>query len=189
MSAADRAAKSGIALEAQKKIHSKYDESLAAQILIWLRNTIQESINTSGEVQNFLALLHDGTVLCKLANSLSPGAVRKVNDSKMAFKQMENISFFLAFAMKHIDKSELFQTADLYEEQDPNAVLICLSALARKSEKLFGKPGLGPKESDGEKREWSEQQLRAGDAIIGLQMGSNKGANASGINMGNTRHM
>lgn len=63
----------------------------------------------------------------------------------MAFKQMENISFFLSFAEKHVAKSELFQTVDLFEGQDPNAVVVCLSSLARKSEELFGKPGPGPK--------------------------------------------
>lgn len=63
----------------------------------------------------------------------------------MAFKQMENISFFLSFAEKYVAKSELFQTVDLYEKQDPNAVVVCLSSLARKAEELFGKPGLGPK--------------------------------------------
>lgn len=44
-------------------------------------------------------------------------------------------------------------------------------------------------EAEGEKRNWTEEQLRASDGVIGLQMGSNKGATASGINMGNTRHM
>lgn len=82
-----------------------------------------------------------------MANALEPGAVKKVNKGTMAFKQMENISFFLEFAGKYIPKTELFQTVDLYEGQDPNAVLICLASLARKSEKLFGKKGLGPKVS------------------------------------------
>ncbi|KAK0425524.1 hypothetical protein QR680_009245 [Steinernema hermaphroditum] len=185
----ERATKSGFALEAQQKVHNKYDEVLGNQLLSWIALTTGEVMDTSGSMENFVALLKDGTALCKLANALSPGEVKKVNQSKMAFKQMENISFFLQFAEKHVAKSELFQTVDLYEEQDPNAVLICLSSLARKSEKLFGKPGLGPKEAAGEKRQWTEEQLRAGDSIIGLQMGSNKGANASGINMGNTRHM
>lgn len=63
----------------------------------------------------------------------------------MAFKQMENISFFLNFAEKYVSKTELFQTVDLFEKQDPNAVVICLSALARKAERHFGKKGLGPK--------------------------------------------
>ncbi|TKR93828.1 hypothetical protein L596_008209 [Steinernema carpocapsae] len=185
----DRAAKSGLALEAQQKIHSKYDEGLANQLLTWVAETIGEDLETSGSMENFQQLLKDGSVLCKLANALSPGEIRKVNQSAMAFKQMENISFFLKFAEKHVTKSELFQTVDLFEAQDPNAVLICLSSLARKSEKLFGRSGLGPKEATGEKRQWTDEQLRAGDSIIGLQMGSNKGANASGINMGNTRHM
>lgn len=83
----------------------------------------------------------------------------------MAFKKMENISFFQEFAAKYVDKSELFQTVDLYEAQDPNAVLVCLSSLARKSIKCFNKEGLGPKESDVEKRNWSQEQLRAGTYV------------------------
>nr|CAD2158151.1 unnamed protein product [Meloidogyne enterolobii] len=53
--------------------------------------------------------------------------------------------------------------------------------LARKSEKVFGKPGLGPKEAEGEKRQWTPHQLKAGETIIGLQAGSNKGATQSGM--------
>lgn len=83
----------------------------------------------------------------------------------MAFKKMENISFFLEFASKYIDKTELFQTIDLYEAQDPNAVLVCLSALARKSNKCFNREGLGPKEANAEKRVWSQEQLRGGIII------------------------
>ncbi|KAK6035729.1 hypothetical protein COOONC_26766, partial [Cooperia oncophora] len=156
---------------------------------IQFQSVTGENFNTDGNLENFCALFKDGTLLCRLANSLQPGAVKKINSSAMAFKQMENIAFFLSFAEKHVAKSELFQTVDLYEAQDPNAVLICLSSLARKSEKLFGKAGLGPKEAEGEKRAWTEEQLKAGQNVIGLQMGSNKGATASGINFGNTRHM
>ncbi|VDN95235.1 unnamed protein product [Brugia pahangi] len=189
----ERATKSGLALEAQRKIREKYDSELAGQLLEWVAQLTGKSFSTDGDVKNFLGVFKDGTALCSLANALQPGSVKKINTSAMAFKQMENISFFLSFAEKHIAKSELFQTVDLFEGQDPNAVVVCLSSLARKSEELFGKPGLGPKLSEilakGEKREWSEEKLRAGETIIGLQMGSNKGANASGINMGNTRHI
>ena len=38
-------------------------------------------------------------------------------------------------------------------------------------------------------RHFSEEQKKAGGAVIGLQMGSNKGANQSGINFGQTRHI
>ena len=33
--------------------------------------------------------LRDGRVLCELANTLQPGAIKKVNASSLAFKQME----------------------------------------------------------------------------------------------------
>lgn len=38
-------------------------------------------------------------------------------------------------------------------------------------------------------RQFSEEQKKAGGAVIGLQMGSNKGANQSGMTFGQTRHM
>lgn len=50
-------------------------------------------------------------------------------------------------------------------------------------------PFLGPKPADENKRHFTEEQLRAGEGVINLQYGTNKGANASGINFGNTRHM
>ncbi|MFH4984177.1 hypothetical protein AB6A40_010886, partial [Gnathostoma spinigerum] len=180
---ASRAAKSGFARDAQQRVQSKFDPKLAAEILTWISSTSGKTFDTSGDMENFCNVLKDGTVLCALANALQPGSIKKVNTSAMAFKQMENVSFFLAFAEKHISKTELFQTVDLFEAQDPNAVLVCLASLARKADKLFGKKGLGPKEAEGEKREWTAEQLRAGDSVIGLQMGTNKCATASGINM------
>lgn len=68
------------------------------------------------------------------ANSLQQGAIKKVNTSKLAFKQMENIGFFLTFIENagEVPKTELFQTADLYEAQDPNSVAVALASLARK---------------------------------------------------------
>ena len=54
--------------------------------------------------------------------------------------------------------------------------------------KGYDGPTLGPKMSEKHEREWSEDQLREGrQGVIGLQAGSNKGANQSGINMGKGR--
>ena len=47
--------------------------------------------------------------------------------------------------------------------------------------------GFGPKESTGNKREFTEEQLAQGKNIIGLQMGSNKGASQAGQNFGKSR--
>lgn len=53
----------------------------------------------------------------------------------------------------------------------------------------FGAPSIGPKEAEKNVRNFSEDTLKAGQTIISLQYGSNKGANQSGLNFGNTRHM
>ncbi|KAK7084412.1 hypothetical protein SK128_019904, partial [Halocaridina rubra] len=55
----------------------------------------------------------------------------------------------------------------------------------------YAGPTLGPKMSEGEKREWDEDQQRLmRDGQIGLQMGYNKGASQAGQGpMNQTRHM
>lgn len=57
-------------------------------------------------------------MLCELINSLhGPNKpIKKINNSSMVFKQMENISQFLTAAEKYgIKQSDLFQTVDLFE--------------------------------------------------------------------------
>lgn len=102
---------------------------------------------------------------------------------------MENITNFLAAAIKFgVPVQETFQSVDLWERQNLNSVVICLQSLGRKANN-YGMPSIGPKEADKNVRNFTEEQLKAGQGVIGLQMGSNKGANQSGINFGNTRHM
>lgn len=87
-----------------------------------------------------------------------------------------------------VPAQETFQSVDLWERQNLNSVVICLQSLGRKAH-TFGKPSIGPKESDKNVRNFSDEQMRAGQNVISLQYGSNKGATQSGINFGNTRHM
>jgi len=102
---------------------------------------------------------------------------------------MENINNFLAVATTlGVPSQEQFQTVDLWERQNLNSVVICLQSLGRKASN-FGKPGIGPKEATKNVRNFTDEQLKQGDAVISLQYGSNKGATQSGINFGNTRHM
>lgn len=187
--ATNRATKSGFAAEAQRKINSKYSDELAAECLEWIRECTGEPINTSGDMENFFEVLKDGVILCKLVNGLQAGSVKRVNESKMAFKCMENITNFLEVAKNMgVPAQETFQSVDLWERQNLNSVVICLQSLGRKAHN-FGKPGIGPKEADKNVRNFSEEQLKAGQNVISLQYGSNKGATQSGINFGNTRHM
>lgn len=45
-------------------------------------------------------------------------------------------------------------------------------------------PKLGPKPADLNERDFSDEQLKAGQTVIGLQAGQNKGATQAGSNMG-----
>lgn len=163
---------------------------MAAECLEWIKDITGEPINTSGDMDNFYEVLKDGVILCKLVNSIQPSTVKKINESKMAFKCMENLTAFTDAAMKifGVPAQETFQSVDLWERQNLNAVVICVQSLGRKVGP-FGKPSIGPKEADKNVRNFTDEQLRAGQNVISLQYGSNKGATQSGLIFGNTRHM
>lgn len=163
---------------------------MAAECLEWVQNITGEPINTNGDMDNFYEVLRDGVILCKLVNAIKPGSIKKINESKMAFKCMENLNVFVSSIMKEfaVPNQETFQSVDLWERQNLNAVVICLQSLGRKAGQ-YGKPTIGPKEAEQNRRSFTEEQLRAGQTIISLQYGSNKGASQSGLIMGNTRHM
>lgn len=48
-------------------------------------------------------------------------------------------------------------------------------------------PPLGPRPAEENRRDFTEDQLRASEAIIGLQAGTNRGANQSGQSFGASR--
>ena len=62
-----------------------------------------------------------------------------------------------------------------------NPLNLFIEMLIQARAKGFEGPSLGPKEAAGDKKEWTDEQLKAGQNIIGLQMGSNKGASAAGL--------
>jgi len=63
---------------------------------------------------------------------MGPGTA-KHNKMKVPFKQMENINNFLSACEKYgLSKTDLFQTVDLFEQQNMWQVVLCLFALGRK---------------------------------------------------------
>ena len=94
--------------------------------LTWLSDC-SESIG-----DDFAEGLKDGQLLCKVINAISPGKIKKISSSSMAFRQMENVSKFLEAASDlGVAGPSLFQTVALYEQKDMLAVLICIQALSR----------------------------------------------------------
>lgn len=163
--------------ELQEKKAAKYDPQLEKEARDWMVRIVGEPLPSG----TFHAALKDGVYLCKLINALQPGSVPKYNQSKMAFKMMENIGNFLSACERYgVGKANLFQTVDLYENQNMGQVVNAIHALGRQAQSK-GKRGLGPKESKGNKRTFNEETLQAGKGVIGLQMGTNRGASQAGM--------
>ncbi|KAI8320707.1 putative muscular protein, partial [Martensiomyces pterosporus] len=144
--------------EIQDKLAAKYDVERERQARKYIEDAIGESLE--GE---FLDALHDGTALCKLANAVVPGRI-KINTSRLAFKQMENINSFLSTAKEiGCPSHELFQTVDLFEAKNPGQVVDAIFSFSRNAAKRgFSTPALGPKLADSSHRTWTREQLRAG---------------------------
>ncbi|KXJ17071.1 muscle-specific protein 20 isoform X2 [Exaiptasia diaphana] len=170
----------GMSAQAARKLAEKYDSQQEEEARVWIEAVLGDKVfgDAQGpeEVQR---VLKDGKILARLAIAL--GAKIKVNEQNMPFKQMENISNFL----KHADdlgvaSSDLFQTADLYDNQNMGAVVSCIHAVGRKSNsKGLPVPQLGPKEAEANPREFTEEQLRASEGFIGAQAGPGKDQVAS----------
>lgn len=156
------------------------------EILDWIEAVIGEKINKSDP---FEKVLKDGVYLCKLVNKLVPGYVKKINTKGGNFALMENLAAVQKGMREYgLPEDELFQPVDLFEARNIKAVVKSLAALARLClNKGFEGPAFGPKMSEEHKREFTEEQLRAGEGHIGLQAGYNKGATQSGINIGKMR--
>lgn len=175
----------GMTADLAEKKAAKFDPELAHEAVVWISALIEDpplasvSLTQDGMVDAFKS----GVRLCNLINVIQPGSVRKINESKMAFKMMENIGNFLSACEAYgLSKADLFQTVDLYEGENIPQFINAIHALGRKvGKKNPSLPSLGPKEADKNKREFSDQQLQEGKAIIGLQMGSNRGASQAGM--------
>ena len=99
-----------------------YDHQAEREAQDWIEDVTGEPF-----VDEFAEELKSGRRLCELINSIKPGAVRRVNDSRMPFKQMENISNFLkACRAVGVTEYSLFETVDLFEGKDIGLVVRCL---------------------------------------------------------------
>jgi len=169
------------------KIASKRNPEKDQEAQAWIETLLNEKFPSNISYEDYL---RDGQVLCRLINTLVPNAVPKINTSGGQFKMMENINNFqkaiMAYGLSDVD---VFQTVDLWEKKDIAAVTTTIFALGRACYKHpeFQGPYLGPKPADEAKREFTEEQLRGGQGVIGLQAGSNKGASQAGQNIGATR--
>jgi len=198
-----RATKSGFAAEAQRKTDAKYDEEEARKCLQWIQivSGVDDIPSNPAAIKtdriSFWDLLKDGMILCKLVDKLIPG---KINWNDKTFqvpkiegmrvmRERERISLFSKAVQEYgVDETYTFPTESLHEKGDLAQVLTCIRGLGVEAQsKGVGPHDYWPKKTERQSRSWTDEQLKAGQNVVSLQMGTNKGASQAGMNMGKQR--
>ncbi|CAM9153856.1 unnamed protein product [Laminaria digitata] len=164
----------GLDAELARQREAKYDHGAEDEARGWI-----ETITKEPCAGPFGEALRNGVLLCKLVNCISPGSVKRVNESRMPFKQMENISNFLkACRTLGVAEHSLFETVDLFENKDLGLVVRCVFALGSSVQRTcpdFTGPHLGAKLHTANKRVFNEeqkQQARVNASFSKISMGS-----------------
>jgi hypothetical protein len=169
------------------QVAGKREPDQEAEAQAWIEAVVGERFPPGVPYED---VLRNGVILCKLMNKLQPGIIPKINTSGGDYKMMDNLSQFqkacTAYGVPDVD---LFQTVDLWDRKNIALVTVTIFAIGRTAYKHaeWRGPWLGPRPSEENRRDWTEEQLRAGEGMIGLQAGSNKGATQAGQSFGATR--
>jgi len=180
------------------RLASKYDTEAEQEVRKWIKELINEDLVPG--MREMEKQLRDGTLLVKLAQVVQQNSPKikekakkmtlKVNTQGVPFKQMENIQMFINFCKAYgVCKGALFQTVDLYEGRNMAQVLSCIQILGSECQRNgFSGSAIGPKPLTKNDRDFSVDQMRAGEGLIGLQSGTNKFATQKGMKIGSVRH-
>ncbi|XP_069073844.1 calponin-2 [Pleurodeles waltl] len=178
----------GLSAEVKNRLALKYDFQAEAELREWIEELTQKKIGP-----DFQKGLKDGVTLCELMNKLRPGSIRKINHSNQNWHQLENLSNFIkAMAQYGLNPVDLFEANDLFESGNMTQVQVTLLALAGMA-KTKGAPtpgDIGVRYAEKQQRNFDESTMKAGQCVIGLQMGTNKCASQSGMTAyGTRRHL
>ncbi|KAF6729866.1 Calponin-3 [Oryzias melastigma] len=178
----------GLSAEVKSKIAQKYDLQKEEELRFWIEEVTGMSIG-----ENFQKGLKDGVILCELINKLQPGLVKKINHSQLNWHKLENLGNFIKAILTYgLKPSDIFEANDLFENGNMTQVQTTLLALASmaKTKGIDTKIDIGVKYADKQTRHFDEEKIKAGQCVIGLQMGTNKCASQAGMTAyGTRRHL
>lgn len=157
---------------------------MESEIALWVEAVLDDCIPP----KPFDELLKDGVLLCRVMNTLQPNSIPKIQKPFTKEKQLENVNAFLNAAKSYgVPEDKLFKVEDLNPGDNIPNVINALLALGRVCfDKGWEGPTLGPKPT-GTKKDWPENVLRASEAIVPPQYGTNKFASQKGIRFGAQR--
>ena len=187
---ANRAQPSGFAAEARRKIDAKYDPIAEENARLWIEDVTGILLANPGDdiqtieqlnewrmeplgQREFQKALKDGVILCKLMNTLQPGAISKIHEQSNPYKQMENIANFLKAAIEYgCPKADMFQTVELHEGRDMGQVLNGIYSVGRMAQDKVEEesmPKLGPRQAKYNPRNFTKEQLEQGKHVCALR--------------------
>ncbi|KAJ3333217.1 Calponin-3 [Gonapodya sp. JEL0774] len=144
-------------------------------------------------VAHLLPFLEPTKLPTSVVNACFPGAIPKIQQSKMPFKQMENVQSFLQACetIAGMKKHDLFQTVDLYENKNIVQVIDTIHMFTRYANRSNPSiPHLGPKLATSNERVFSPEVLQAGKAVGSILTGGFAGgASQSGMSFGGRRDL
>ncbi|KAK7108822.1 myophilin-like [Littorina saxatilis] len=201
-----RAPKAGSNREVQGKVDASFDPVDAKFCLEWIKSVtgqqfrIEESNERYKVMENFYQTLKDGKLLCLVLNAFLPDHMKLDLRSK-TFQDTNNLAFAAARERERIEiftqkiqefgvpEVDCFPIDCLYERTNLNKVIACIRAfgIEVESHPSYNGNKVWPPKSQPNVRHFSEEQLRAGQNVISLQYGSNKGASQAGMNFGKKR--
>lgn len=113
--------------------------------------------------------------------------------SALNWHKLENVSNFIKAMQNYgIKPHDTFEANDLFENGNMTQVQTALLALAgmTKTKGMQAGVDIGVKYADKQERSFDQEVLKAGQCVIGLQMGTNKCASQSGMSAyGTRRHL
>lgn len=181
---ANRVGCRGLMFLGAEKHTGKRDKFVESEIALWIEAVLDDCIPPNP----FAELVKDGVLLCRVLNTLKPDSVKKIQKGFTKEKQLENIAAFLEGCKAYgVPEDKLFQPAELNDGTNIPNVITTILALGRKCfDHDWEGPSLGPKPT-GQKKDWPENVLRASEAIVPSQYGSNKFASQKGQRFGGQR--
>uniref|UniRef100_A0A8C9AQD1 Calponin-2 n=1 Tax=Prolemur simus TaxID=1328070 RepID=A0A8C9AQD1_PROSS len=169
----------GLSAEVKNRLLSKYDPQKEAELRSWIEGLTGLPIGP-----DFQKGLKDGIILCTLRSTHHPSP---------APSQLENLSNFIKAMVSYgMNPVDLFEANDLFESGNMTQVQVSLLALAGKAKTKGLQSGvdIGVKYSEKQERNFDDATMKAGQCVIGLQMGTNKCASQSGMTAyGTRRHL
>lgn len=121
----------------RKKEELQDMETKSKVVTVWIEALLKEKLPGPTLRESLM----DGVVLCKLANVIKPGCIRKFHRRpKMLMMKMENIAFFLAVAKSRfsVPATVLFSPTDVHDDTEPTAMLKVLRVLLLLRQECLG---------------------------------------------------